>query len=147
MTDTMTSQIIDLSSWDTLYIRENVQNFVLNKTVCFKFALLQNFIQTNCLPSLYYFVIPDTLLELHGIADHCRLCWLRGGNWNMPRLTLNLDARWMWMVSCTLAPINPSRKRYWYPLNRGLAGLQSQSGWSGDDKNLLLQFMYLQVCW
>jgi len=47
---------------------------------CFKFAMLQNFIQTSCLPSQHYFVIPDTLVELHGIVYQCRPGWLRGEN-------------------------------------------------------------------
>jgi len=51
---------------------------VRKKKARFKFAVLQNFIQTSCLPFRHYFVMPDTLLELHGIVYQCRPGWLRG---------------------------------------------------------------------
>jgi hypothetical protein len=50
-----------------------------------------------------------------------------------PRI-LDLDLRWRRVVSFTPRQLYPQGKNPWYPLDRRLGGLQSQSG-RGDEKN------------
>jgi hypothetical protein len=64
--------------------------------------------------SLYFFNKFTTELSMNGnfFLDDC--CWI---NLLAPRI-LDLGTRWRWVVSFTLRPIYPQRKRPWYPLDR-----------------------------
>jgi hypothetical protein len=48
---------------------------------------------------------------------------------------LDLDARWRWVVSFTTRQLYLQGKSPCYPLDRGLAGPQSQSKRGGEEKN------------
>jgi hypothetical protein len=48
----------------------------------------------------------------------------------------NLWSSWRWVVSFTPWLIYPLGKRTLYPLDRGLGGPQSRSGWGREQKNL-----------
>jgi len=51
---------------------------------------------------------------------------------------LNLCTTWRWVVSFTLWPLYSWGKYFQYPLDRGLHGLQSQTGWGGKRESLPL---------
>jgi hypothetical protein len=58
--------------------------------------------------------------------------WRSGGI--APRIP-DLGTRWRWVVSFTSRPPYPQGKSPCYPLDRRLAGPQSYSGCSGEEKN------------
>jgi len=50
-------------------------------------------------------------------------------------MTLNLDARWRWVVSFRPRPLYLRGKNARYPLDSRLGGRQSRSGHGGEEKN------------
>jgi hypothetical protein len=57
------------------------------------------------------------------------------GSGSIAPCILDLGTRWMCVVSFTPLPLYPHGKSFWYPLDRRLNGLWSQSGCGGEDKN------------
>jgi hypothetical protein len=59
------------------------------------------------------------------------------GSGKKPPLILDLNTRCLQVAGFKLQPLFFLGKSHWYPLNRRLGGLQSQTGYSGEQKNLL----------
>jgi hypothetical protein len=57
--------------------------------------------------------------------------WRRVGAWTYSATTLDLGARWRWVVSLRARPLYPQ-----YPLDRRLGGPQFRFGRCGEEKNL-----------
>jgi hypothetical protein len=52
-----------------------------------------------------------------------------------PRI-LTLGARWRWVISVTLRPLNLRENDSKYPVDRSLGGLQSRSERGGEEKKI-----------
>jgi len=52
-------------------------------------------------------------------------------------LILNLVTGWRWVVNYTPLLLYPQKNVPHYPQNGRLNGIQSQSGWFGEEENLL----------
>jgi hypothetical protein len=74
-------------------------------------------------------------LSLCLIKHHANIDILGSGG--IAPLVLNLDTKWMWVVSFTARQIHPRGKNPWNPLDGRLGGTQNRPRRGGEEKEYL----------